>query len=155
MSGSTVEWSTDTQTGNGNPGVAQAVKAAAGGIGYVDLADAKAAQLQFALIKNKAGNFVKADVAGAAAALEAVTPNADLSYNPLNADGAKAYPITAPTWILVYKTQTDKAKGAAIKSFLSFLLHDGEDLAKSVDYAPLPTALRDKAVAQLDAIVLP
>lgn len=154
-SGSTVEWPADTQGGNGNTGVAQAVKGAAGAIGYVDLSDAKASQLQVAELKNKAGSFVKADVAGATAALEGVTPNADLSYNPLNADGAKAYPITAPTWILIYKKQTDMVKGDAIKSFLTFLLKDGQDLAADIDYAPLPTSLRDKALAQLDSIVMP
>ena len=154
-SGSTVEWPADTQAGNGNSGVAQTVKATAGAIGYVDLSDAKAGQLQTATLKNKAGSFVKADVVGATAAAEGVTPNADLSYNPLNADGAKAYPITAPTWILVYKTQTDKAKAEALVSFLTFLLNDGQELAPDIDYAPLPKVLRDKALAQLDNIVMP
>jgi len=153
--GSTVEWPADTQGGNGNSGVAQAVKGAAGAVGYVDLSDARASQLQFAQLKNKAGNFVTATVAGATAALEGVTPNPDLSYNPLNADGRDAYPITAPTWILVYKNQTDRAKAETIKSFLTYLLHDGQDLASDIDYAPLPATFRDKALAQLDKIVLP
>lgn len=154
-SGSTVEWPADTQAGNGNSGVAQTVKSTAGAIGYVDLSDAKAGQLQTATLKNKAGKFVKADVDGATAALKGATPNADLSYNPLNADGDAAYPITAPTWILVYKTQTDKAKAEALVSFLTFLLNDGQDLAPDIDYAPLPKAFQDKAMAQLDNIVMP
>ena len=154
-SGSTVEWPADTQGGNGNSGVAQAVKGAAGAVGYVDLSDARASELQFAQLKNKAGNFVTANVDGATAALEGVTPNADLSYNPLNAEGKDAYPITAPTWILVYKNQTDRVKAETIKSFLTYLLHEGQDLAPDIDYAPLPTSFRDKALAQLDNIVLP
>ncbi|HEX2701359.1 MAG TPA: phosphate ABC transporter substrate-binding protein PstS [Acidimicrobiales bacterium] len=154
-SGSTVEWPADTQGGNGNSGVAQTVKSTSGAIGYVDLSDAKASQLQIADLKNKAGKFVKADVAGATAAVESVTPNADLSYNPLNADGDEAYPITAPTWILVYKNQVDKAKAAAFKSFVTFLLNDGQDLAPDIDYAPLPKTLREKALAQLDNIAQP
>lgn len=154
-SGSTVEWPADTQGGNGNSGVAQAVKGAVGAVGYVDLSDARASQLQFAQLRNKAGTFVKADVAGATAALQGVTPNADLSYNPLDAAGPKAYPITAPTWILVYKNQTDRAKAETIKSFLTYLLNDGQELAKDIDYAPLPDSFREKALAQLDNIVLP
>jgi phosphate transport system substrate-binding protein len=152
-SGSTVEWPAETQAGNGNSGVASAVKAAAGAVGYVDLSDAKASGLQMASLKNADGKFVAPSTDGTAAALESVTVNADLSYDPLNAKGPKAYPISSPTWILVYKNQTDKAKAEAFKSFVRFALTDGQDLAKDVDYAPLPSSLRDKAIAQLDNIV--
>lgn len=154
-SGSTVEWPADTQAGNGNQGVAQIVKATAGAVGYVDLSDAKASGLQFAKVKNKSGNAIVANLAGATAALAGGQVNADLSYNPLNADGANAYPITAPTWILVYKNQTDKAKGEAVKSFLRYMLTDAQKLAESVDYAPLPATLQQKALAQLDNILVP
>ena len=63
--------------------------------------------------------------------------------------------ITAPTWILVYKNQPDKAKGEAIKSFLRYVVGAGQELAEDVDYAPLPTSLRQKAVAQIEAISVP
>ena len=154
-SGPTVEWPADTQAGNGNTGVAQLVKSTAGSIGYVDLSDAKASGLQQALLRNKAGSFVRPTLEGASAALEGVAVNPDLSYNPLNADGAQAYPITAPTWILAYKSQPDRAKGEVLKSFLRFLLGDGQDLAGDVDYARLPTSLQSRALAQVDQLVLP
>ena len=154
-SGSTVEWPSDTQAGNGNQGVAQIVKGTAGAVGYVDLSDAKASGLQFAKVKNKAGKAMVADLDGATAALAGAQINADLSYNPLNAEGADAYPITAPTWILVYKNQPDKVKGEAIKSFLRYVVGAGQELAEDVDYAPLPTALQQKAVAQIDGILVP
>jgi len=154
-SGSTVEWPADTQAGNGNQGVAQIVKGTAGAVGYVDLSDAKASGLQFAKVKNKSGKAIAATVDGAAAALAGTQLNADLTYNPLNADGADAYPITAPTWVIVYKNQTDKTKGAAVKSFLTYLLNDGQKLAKDVDYAPLPSAMQQKAVAQVANIAVP
>jgi phosphate transport system substrate-binding protein len=154
-SGSTVEWPADTQAGNGNQGVAQIVKSTAGAVGYVDLSDARASGLQFAKVKNKSGKAVVANLDGATAALAGAQVNADLSYNPLNAEGADAYPITAPTWILVYKSQPDKVKGEAIKSFLRFVVGDGQKLANGVDYAALPTALQQKAVSQIDSILVP
>ena len=52
-----------------NAGVAQIVKSTDGAVGYVDLADATAAELQTASIKNKAGKFVAPTVDGAAAAV--------------------------------------------------------------------------------------
>lgn len=154
-SGSTVEWPSDTQAGNGNQGVAQIVKATAGAVGYVDLSDAKASGLQFAKVKNKSGKAVAANLDGATAALAGAQVNADLSYNPLNAEGADAYPITAPTWILVYKNQPDKVKGEAVKSFLRYVVGEAQNLAEDVDYAPLPAALQQKAVAQIGQILVP
>jgi phosphate transport system substrate-binding protein len=154
-SGSTVEWPADTQAGNGNAGVAQIVKDTKGAIGYVDYSDAKATGLKFASLKNKAGKYVAASLDGASAAAEGATINPDLSYDPLWADGDKAYPIAAPTWILVYTKQTDKAKGETVKEFLRFILTDGQKLAPSIDYAPLPKGLDEKALAQLDKIQIP
>jgi phosphate transport system substrate-binding protein len=151
-SGSTVEWPADTQAGNGNSGVASIVKSTSGAIGYVDLSDAKASELQTAKLKNAAGKFVAPTLEGTSAALENVTVNPDLSYNPLNAPGEKAYPISSPTWILAYANQTDAAKAKAFAAFVRFVLNDGQDLAEDVDYSPLPDALRTKALAQLDKI---
>lgn len=154
-SGSTVEWPADTQAGNGNSGVAQIVKDTAGAVGYVDLADSKATGLQQATLKNKAGKFVAPTLEAASAALAGAEVKPDLTYNPLNAAGDGSYPITAPTWILVYKNQTDKAKGEALKSFLTFLLNDGQKLAAQADSAPLADSLKVKALAQVKAIVVP
>src|SRR4029453_9808276 len=56
--GDTGQGAADPQGGAKNTGVAQIVKQAAGGIGYVDFADAKASGLKFAAIKNKEGKYL-------------------------------------------------------------------------------------------------
>jgi phosphate transport system substrate-binding protein len=149
-SGDTVEWPTDTQGGEKNTGVAQIIKQGDGGIGYVDLSDAKASGLKFAAIKNKDGQFVEPTLDGTTAGLEGAEVAADLSYNPLNAPGASAYPITAPTFILVKTKYDDQAKAALVKGFLTFLLNEGQNIAAEVDFAKLPDSLRQKALSQLD-----
>jgi len=154
-SGSTVNWPADTQGGNGNTGVAQIVSGTNGAIGYVDFSDAKATNLKWAKVKNKAGKFVDATLDGASAALAGATVNPDLSYNPLWADGDAAYPITAPTWILAYKDQPDKAKGAALRAFLQYIYGEGQGMAAEVNYAKLPDSLKDKGLAQVDQLVIP
>jgi phosphate transport system substrate-binding protein len=154
-SGDTVEWPSSSQAGQGNAGVAQAISTTDGAIGYVDFSDATQAKLKFASIENKAGKFLAPTLAGASAAVASSTVKDDLTYSPLNQPGADAYPITSPTWILVYATQTDHAKGTALKSFLTFVLNDGQGLAESVNYAKLPTTLQQKAIAQLASIVIP
>src|SRR5213079_589129 len=117
-----------TQGGTKNGGVAQIVKGKEGAVGYVDLADATGSQLQTAEIQNKAGQFVAPTVAGAAAAVAGAKLSPDLSYDPINAPGAASYPITSPTWILVYENQPSKDTGAALKNFLTYVYTDGEGM---------------------------
>jgi len=109
-SGSTVSWGASTQGATGNSGVAKLVQDTDGAVGYVDFSDANASDLTYASVKNSAGKFVKPSIASAAAAADGASINADLTYDPINSDGAAAYPITSPTWIIVYTDQTDAAK---------------------------------------------
>jgi phosphate transport system substrate-binding protein len=154
-SGSTVEWSADTQAGNGNGGVAQIIKSTKNAIGYVDLPDAKAAGLKFATVKNQAGKFVEPSADSASAAGDGIDVKDNLTYVSVNAKGDAAYPITAPTWCVAYAKQTSKAKGAALKAYFKYMLTDAQALIKEIDFAPLPKSLADQAVAQLDKIQVP
>ncbi len=154
-SGDTVNWPSGSQAGQGNGGVAQAISSTDGAIGYVDFSDALAAKLTFASIKNASGDYVEPTLAGASAAVGAASIADDLTYNPINATGADAYPITSPTWIIVYKNQADKAKGTALRAFLTFILNDGQGLAEGANFAKLPDSLQQKAVAQLSNLVIP
>jgi phosphate transport system substrate-binding protein len=151
-SGDTVAWPADTQGGDKNTGVAQIIKQADGAIGYVDMSDAVASNLVFASIKNKAGKFVKASLDGATAALGGATVKDDLTYDPLDAAGDAAYPITAPTYLLLRPKYDDAKKAALVKGFVKWLLTDGQALAASVNYSKLPTELQTKALAQLDKV---
>jgi phosphate transport system substrate-binding protein len=150
--GDTVAWPADTQAGAKNTGVAQLVKQTDGAIGYVDLSDAQASQLVFAEVKNKDGRFVAPTLEGTTAGLNGAQVADDLSYNPLNATGPDAYPITAPTFILVRTSYGDANKAKLVKAFLTYLLTDGQAKAKDVSFAPLPDSLRQKALAQLDKV---
>ncbi len=151
-SGDTVAWPADTLGGNKNSGVAQLIKQTDGTIGYVDLADAKSSGLAFAAIKNKDGKFVQPTLEAATAALAGATLKEDLTYDPLNAAGADSYPITAPTFLLVKAKYDSPEKAKLVKGLVKYLLTDGAALAKDVNYAVLPDAIKTKALAQLDKV---
>jgi len=153
-SGDTVSWPADTQAGDKNPGVANAIKGADGAIGYVDFADATAAGLKFAAVKNKDGSFVVPTLEGAVAALAGATLNDDLTYNPLFGAGADAYPITAPTYLLVKPAYDDAEEGAAVKGFIKWLLTDGRDVAAPLGYAVLPDSIQSAALDKLDSVTV-
>ena len=152
--GSTVEWPADTQAGNGNGGVAQIVKSTKGAIGYVDLSDAKASGLVYAAIKNQAGKFVSPTAEAVSAAGEGIEVKDNLIFSALNAKGDAAYPITAQSWCMAYGKVADKAKATAIKAYFKFMLTDGQKLLPEIDFAPIPKSLQDKALAQLDKLVV-
>ncbi len=151
-SGSTVEWPAGTQAGDGNSGVAQIVSSTEGAIGYVDLSDATANKLSFAAIKNKAGKFVMPTLEATSAAAEGATIKDDPTFFLGWADGDASYPIAAQTWIIAYTKQADPVKAANIRGFLTYLLNEGQTLAPTIDYAPLPETLRTKAIANIAKI---
>ena len=151
-SGSELEWPADTQAGDGNSGVAQIVASTEGAIGYVDLSDAKANNLSFALVKNKAGKYIEPTLEATTAAAENAKINDDLTFFLGWADGDQAYPIAAQTWIIAYTKQADAAKAEAVRGFLTYLLTDGQTVAPTLDYAPLPAALQAKAIENIAKI---
>ena len=151
--GDTVTWPA-SQAGAKNTGVAQIIKDTPGAVGYVDLSDATASGLVFASIKNHDGSYVAPTLDGAAAALANAVVAADLSYNPLDATGAAAYPITSPTYLLVRTSYKTQAQADNVKGFVTYLLTDGQGLAKGDLFTGLPTALLTKAKAQLDKITV-
>jgi phosphate transport system substrate-binding protein len=65
----------------------------------------------------------------------------------LDQPGAQAWPITATTFVLVYKNPPDqKATQDALK-FFQWGFEKGDQLAISLDYVPLP----DNAVKAIEA----
>ena len=104
------------------------MKSTDGAIGYVDFSDAKATGLTFAAVKNQSLKFVTPSVKSASAGRvgERRSPrtcSTTRSTHPV----PSAYPITSPTWILAYKTQSDASKGAALKAFLTYILSQGPE----------------------------
>ncbi len=141
-----------TQNGDGNSGVAQIVSSTEGAIGYVDLSDAKANNLVFASVQNKAGKYIAPTLDATTAAANGVTIKDDLTFFIGWADGDEAYPIAAQTWIIAYTKQSDPAKAEALRGFLTYLLTDGQKAAAAIDFAPLPADLQAKALLNIAKI---
>jgi phosphate transport system substrate-binding protein len=140
--------------GKGNEGVTGIVKQTEGGIGYVELAYANQNKLAVAELKNKSGAFVKPSLESvSAAAAHAQVPD-DYRVSITDAEGKDAWPISAFTYLLVYKDQRDTAKGDALLKFIWWAVHDGQKTAPSLDYAPLPQAVVQKVEKTLKAMTV-
>ena len=140
--------------GKGNEGVTGQVKQTPNTIGYVELAYAIQNKLPVALLKNRAGDFVEPsfDAVTAAAAESLPTTPDDLRVSITDAAGKGTYPISSYTYILLYKEQKDPAKGKALIDFLWWGIHDGEQFARDLNYAPLPAEIVKRAEAKINSI---
>jgi phosphate transport system substrate-binding protein len=139
-----VEWPTGIG-GKGNEGVAGNVKQTVGGIGYVEYAYVKQNNLTFTRMINSDG----AVVTPTADAFQAASAKADwahaVGFNLMltNQHGKASWPIAGATFILVYKNPPDANAQKGALSFFKWAFQNGDAIAKSVDYVPLPEATKD------------
>jgi phosphate transport system substrate-binding protein len=124
----------------GNEGVANNVGRTKGSIGYVEYAYAKQNNLVFTKMVNKAGKTV----APTSEAFQAAAANADWKSQPgygvilANQPGDASWPMTAATWILLYKAPADPAATAEALKFFAWAYTKGQTMAKELDYVPMP-----------------
>ena len=124
----------------GNEGVANNVANTKGSIGYVEYAYALQNKLTFTKMVNKSGKTV----APTSEAFQAAAANADWNSQPgfgvilANQPGDKAWPMTAATWILLYKQPADAAATGEALKFFAWAYKNGAKAAEELDYVPMP-----------------
>jgi len=113
----------------------------------VELIYAVQNNIPYGTVKNSSGVFIKADLASvtAAAAGAATEMPEDFRVSITNAPGKTAYPISSFTWLLVPQKIQDAGKRDAIKSFLKWMIGDGQNSVEALSYAKLP-----KQVAEME-----
>ncbi len=146
--GTSVAWPTGIG-GKGNEGVAAYVNRLKGSIGYVEYAYVIQSKMNWALLQNAAGNFVRPSVAAfqAAAASADWAHAKDFDLVMTDAPGADAYPVAATTFILMYKQPKDPARAKSALEFFRWSLEKGQATAASLDYVSFP----DSVVKQIEA----
>jgi phosphate transport system substrate-binding protein len=147
----------------GNEGVAAALNATPGSIGYVEYGFAKGAklklfgygkrsQLNIAWLQNKAGRFVEPTTASATAALSSLGLPQNLIDWVSDPEGDNSYPIVTYTWIICYKQYADANKVLMLKALLNYCLSDGQRYSEALGYVPLPQAVIEQSKAALNNI---
>ncbi len=150
--GTSVNWPVGLG-GKGNEGVTGLVKHTPNAIGYVELIYAIQNNIPYGAVKNAAGVFLKADLAGVTAAAGAAKAMPDdFRVSITNAPGKNAYPISSFTWLLIPEKIQDTAKREAIKNFLKWMMTDGQNEAEALSYARLPKEVAAKEMKALGKI---
>jgi len=152
--GTSVNWPVGLG-GKGNEGVAGLVKQTPGTLGYVELIYAVQNKLAYGRVRNSAGAFVKAALAGVTAAAASVAKQMpqDFRVSITNPPGKAAYPISSFTYLLIPTKIDDPAKKKALTDFLHWMLSDGQKEAEPLSYARLPkevVAKEVQTIAQID-----
>lgn len=131
-----------------NSGVAAAVAATDGSIGYVAVSYIAADGLNQALLENAAGQFPEPSTDAILAAAKAVTTvqpdgSVPLVNPPASAKGA--YPMSTYTYAIVPK---DATHGPTLAAFLTYAITDGQSFGPDLGYPALPANIvtHDKTV---------
>ena len=128
----------------GNDGVAATVHNTRGGIGYVEYAYASQNHLMTAQLRNKAGNFVSPTMES----FQAAASNGDwakaknFAVDLIDQPGDKSWPIESATFIELPKDPKDPARSATVMKFFDWAYKNGDASATSLEYIPLPDAVK-------------
>jgi phosphate transport system substrate-binding protein len=146
--GTTVSWpqSDKIVAAPKNDGVTATIKQTPGAIGYIEWGYAKLTKADTALLQNKAGNYIAAGGEGGPLALASADFPPDLIAWVSDPSNPKAYPIASFTWMLFYRKQ-DPEKAAALRKLVEYGLVDGQKIADSMGYIPLPPSVVEKVRA--------
>jgi len=150
--GTSVKWPVGLG-GKGNEGVAGMIRQMQGAIGYIELIYAVQNNIPYGVVKNAAGDFVKASlqsVTAAAASMKSMP--ADFRVSITNAPGKDAYPISSFTWLLIPQQSKDPNKGKMIADFLTWMVDDGQKSTAQLTYAPLPDSVAQKVKATIKMV---
>jgi phosphate transport system substrate-binding protein len=138
----------------GNEGVAGMVRSSPYTFGYVELIYALQNHMDFGLVRNASGRYVKASTEGvtAAAAASLKSIPADFRVSITNAPGPDSYPISSFTYLLIPVQWADVGKAHAMLDFLHWMLEHGEGEAAGLNYAPLPAPIAQRVAQALNQV---
>lgn len=152
--GKVIDWPGNAMLARGNEGVARRIKLSWGSIGYVEYGMAQRLGLPMAILENQAGHFVRATPRTGQEAIAAAAIDMPDDFRLLVADppGEFSYPLVSLSWSLLYRQYPTPIKVSVVKNFLQWGLTEGQTLATSLGYIPLPAAVASRAQAAIQAL---
>ncbi len=135
--GTAVNWPVGAG-GKGNEGVSAFVNRLPNSIGYVEYSYVKQNKMNFAILQNAAGSFVKPEDDAFKAAAAGADWNKSFYQILTNSSGKEAWPISGATFILMHAKQDKPANGTEVLKFFNWAYANGGKTAADLDYVPLP-----------------
>jgi phosphate transport system substrate-binding protein len=140
--------------GKGNEGVAGEVRQTPGSIGYVELAYVIENHMTQAYLQNVAGKYVFCTPRTVQAAASTKSEISSTDFSIVDRKGDNAWPISGYSWVMLYSEPTDKPRAKLLHDVMEWTVTEGQEVAASVNYVPLPAAVRATATKELAKIKL-
>lgn len=139
--GNTVNWPASDKfiKSPKNDGVTATIRQTPGAIGYIEYGFAKLAKVVYAELQNKEGKFVAPG--HSSETLANIKMPADMIAWAPDPAGAASYPIVSYTWMIFRKANGDAAKVKAMHEMIEYGLTEGQKIADSMGYIPLPAVV--------------
>jgi phosphate transport system substrate-binding protein len=102
--------------------------------------------MTYAMIQNKAGNYVYPSIETVAAAAATKPSVSSTDFSIVDATGDNSYPISGYTWVMLHQAPDDPGRAKLVQTVLEWVVTKGQDLAKSVNYVPLPDSVQQQAL---------
>ena len=149
------QWPSEFIAVNGSGEVVRAVASTPGAIGYVDYNYVLDNDLNYAVMRNAEGAFVAPTPESFAAAVRNSewSSKGDFSRGLTNMRGRGSWPITMGTYLVLPGTSSTPTGTLAALRFLTWGYLNGDELAKSAKFVPLPQSVQAKAYAEIAKIV--
>jgi phosphate transport system substrate-binding protein len=161
-SATSVAWPTGIG-GNGNEGVAGAIRNNPYSIGYIELSYASSLGMPTASIRNRAGTFVapslESGTAAAAAAVQSLPAGherwTEVSFT--DADGADSYPISSFSYFIMYEdldrlADMTRERAEAVVRWIEWAITGGQRYNNDVQNASIPESVRELNLRTLDRV---
>jgi phosphate transport system substrate-binding protein len=152
-SGPWVQWPAGIAA-RGCEGVANNVQQTKNSIGYVEYAYAKQNRLTTIELVNRDGNAVAVDPE----TIQAAAANADWEHAEdfglviTDQPGARSWPVSASTFILMPKQAADAVAAKRALEFFSWAYAKGDSMAVELDYVPMPERVKKLVLFRLASI---
>jgi len=138
--GTAVNWPVGAG-GKGNEGVAAFVARLPNSLGYVEYSYVKQNKLNYAVMQNSAGSFVKPEDDSFKAAAAGADWSKSFYQILTNQPGKDAWPISGATFILMHLKQDKPANATETLKFFNWAFANGGKSASDLDYVPMPPAV--------------
>ena len=138
-------------------GIIQAVHAAPGAIGYVEMGFADQGGVPYARLNDGGGPVALSDDSARkaidGATFAGVGDDLILNLNSIyRTQAAGAYPLVLATYEIVCSRGYDPATSAAVKSFLTVAAENAQGALSSAGYIPLPDRFKKRLLTAINAI---
>jgi phosphate transport system substrate-binding protein len=130
--------------GKGNDGVAKYINSLPNSIGYVEYVYVKKNKMNFASLKNAAGNFVEPTEAAFKSAASGANWAKTFYQILTNQTEKDAWPITGATFIVMYKSQDKPEVATQVLKFFDWAYRTGDKSADALDFVVMPPAVKEE-----------